>query len=411
MRQNNKASKALCVYTKKTKYAGSVSSSYIEDWTDESISRYDITKVVADASGWREPTRYGASIARSVPWTGVVWWKDDYDAWGGGTDSLEHRFDGAVEIIPQASFPSHKPLPLQHPEITLPSMVERATNKALVNLKDQQVQYAIFLAESGAAASMLLSNAKKLVTAMRMIRKGQFKAAANELRISRNSFRSRKRPRTEDEVSARWLEAQYGWLPLMSDMYGIYEDVRKGFFREPRISAKARVVDQGGKPITQNQQLYEGSGNFTYVNSAFVRLDYVLDSAKLRLAVSKGLTNPLEIAWELVPYSFVVDWFVPIGDFLSALDADFGVTFRGGTYTTYVRKESRCDMTPKVWTSGNGHRYSQGGSISSYKYSLDIRREKFTSSPSGSLYFKNPLSLMHVANALALLHQTFRLRK
>lgn len=407
MRLSKSTSKTLCIYRKDTKNGGSQIVSYPDSVDSQVTSRFDITKVIADASGWREPTRYGSSVSRSVPWIGNVWWKDDYDAYGGGTDYIKQTFDGTVENIPSISFPNHKPLPLTHPTVTVPPVYSRALNKALANLKDQQVQYATFLAEAGEASSMLLTNAKKIAAAYKFVRKGQFKRAANELRISPGSFRSHRRPRNQDEVSARWLEAQYGWLPLMSDMYGIYEDVRKGFFREPRISAKGMATDEGSRSIKLNQQLYTGTSSFTSTHSCFVRLDYVLDSEKLQRAVQKGLTNPLEVAWELVPFSFIVDWFTPIGDFLSSLDADFGVTFKAGTYTTYYKFESKGDMTPKPWTSGSGHRYSQGGSIHSYKYNLDIMREKFSSSPTGELYFKNPLSLLHVANALALIHQIF----
>lgn len=335
---------------------------------------------------------------------------DDYDAWGGGTDFIKQTFTGHLEEIPPLSFPGHRPDPLVHPPVTVPPVHARALNKALQNLKDQQVQYATFLAEAGAASSMILKNISKIAKAYGYVRKGKFKAAANELRISSRSFGSKRKPRTEGEASARWLEAQYGWLPLMSDIYGVYEDVRKGFFREPRLSAKGRAADQGGQTVVLNQQLYYGKSAFKYTHSCFVRLDYVLDSARLQLAVQKGLTNPLEVAWELVPGSFIWDWFNPVGEFLSTLDADFGVLFKAGTYTMYVKKESAGDMLPKPWTSGNGHRYSQGGSIHSYKYDLDIIREVYTAPPSGQLYMKNPLSLLHVANALALIHQTL-LRK
>jgi hypothetical protein len=46
-----------------------------------------------------------------------------------------------------------------------------------------------------------------------------------------------------------------------------------------------------------------------------------------------GLVNPLAVAWELVPLSFVFDWFLPVGDMLSALTIGFGTTFKTG-YTT-----------------------------------------------------------------------------
>jgi hypothetical protein len=33
-----------------------------------------------------------------------------------------------------------------------------------------------------------------------------------------------------------------------------------------------------------------------------------------------GLLDPLSVVWENIPYSFVVDWFIPIGDYLSMLN-------------------------------------------------------------------------------------------
>lgn len=241
-----------------------------------------------------------------------------------------------------------------------------------------------------------------------MIRKGRFKDAANELRISSKVFKSNKRPRTENEVSARWLEAQYGWLPLMSDMYGAYEDARKGFFREPRISSKGKATDESRKDYPLSSYLYTGANAFHCIQSCFVRLDYVLDSPRLQMAANKGLTNPLEVAWELLPYSFVADWFLPIGEFIGCLDADFGVVFRGGTYTTYERYESIGTLAPRPWTSGAGHRYQQSGTLYSRKLNLNIMRRVFKIPPGGSFYLKNPLSLTHAANAVALIHQTFK---
>lgn len=38
-----------------------------------------------------------------------------------------------------------------------------------------------------------------------------------------------------------------------------------------------------------------------------------------RMAANLGLSRPLSTAWELVPYSFVVDWFVNVGAWLDAI--------------------------------------------------------------------------------------------
>lgn len=49
------------------------------------------------------------------------------------------------------------------------------------------------------------------------------------------------------------------------------------------------------------------------------RVTYNTDGVAARLA-PYGLTNPLLTAWELVPFSFVADWFVNVGDTIASLD-------------------------------------------------------------------------------------------
>lgn len=44
-----------------------------------------------------------------------------------------------------------------------------------------------------------------------------------------------------------------------------------------------------------------------------------------------GLSNPVASAYELLPFSVVLDWALPVGQWLSALDADNGYTFKGGS--------------------------------------------------------------------------------
>jgi hypothetical protein len=52
------------------------------------------------------------------------------------------------------------------------------------------------------------------------------------------------------------------------------------------------------------------------------------------------LSNPAALAWELVPYSFVVDWMIPVGDYLSSLDAVNGLTFRRGTLSRSTKSDA-----------------------------------------------------------------------
>lgn len=49
-------------------------------------------------------------------------------------------------------------------------------------------------------------------------------------------------------------------------------------------------------------------------------LDKGLDNA-IRQLYNWDLALSLDNVWDLIPYSFVVDWFVPLGDYLSQIDA------------------------------------------------------------------------------------------
>lgn len=52
---------------------------------------------------------------------------------------------------------------------------------------------------------------------------------------------------------------------------------------------------------------------------------FTVRNSSVKSLVQLGLTNPAEVAWEVVPFSFVIDWFIPVGNFLSSLDSLVGV--------------------------------------------------------------------------------------
>jgi len=55
-----------------------------------------------------------------------------------------------------------------------------------------------------------------------------------------------------------------------------------------------------------------------------------------------GLLNPVSLAWELVSWSFVVDWVVPIGPMFQALTAPAGLSFVDGTVS--VRASANAEL-------------------------------------------------------------------
>ncbi len=90
-------------------------------------------------------------------------------------------------------------------------------------------------------------------------------------------------------------------------------------------------------------------GNVSATISSRVRVD----NPNLFLASRLGLTNPAAVAWELVPYSFVVDWFVNVGDYLNQFSEFHGVTLINPYHTIYTRMKGKgakwYHPTPDYW--------------------------------------------------------------
>lgn len=236
-------------------------------------------------------------------------------------------------------------------------------------------------------------------------------AACDALGLPRHktSFRKENLGPGSKKLAERWLELQYGWKPLLSDIYGAYEEARSHFDSDPRISVVSTARAAISSSEVRTQSTYEGGINYLFEEDGFhrvkVRLDCSISSAATVRASKVGLTNPLEVAWELIPFSFVLDWMLPVGNWLSSFDASFGLTFLGGTVSR-VTSVSRLHKIVGISPGSNPDRLlSANGQAASGVFSFG--REVLSSPPSVMPYIKNPVSVIHALNAMALLRTQF----
>jgi hypothetical protein len=125
------------------------------------------------------------------------------------------------------------------------------------------------------------------------------------------------------------------------------------------------------------------------------------------MASSTGISNPASVIWEKLPWSFVVDWFLPVGTFLNNLDYASGLEFHRGWISTKLVSSANATIADGKADSSGVHQNYTGGSDSIHGESYE--REVLGSFPAVPLpRLKNPLSLTHVANALSLLATAFR---
>lgn len=127
-------------------------------------------------------------------------------------------------------------------------------------------------------------------------------------------------------LSDSWLEAQFGILPLVSDMKSAYQ-AYKGFAdREPRVPIRATATSDpvqtkvlGNSPVTNMLWLDLYIYTETELSCRFI--------GAVKCRVETFRSDAIEEAgfrfrdfapalWEWIPYSFLVDYFTNIGDLI-----------------------------------------------------------------------------------------------
>lgn len=117
-------------------------------------------------------------------------------------------------------------------------------------------------------------------------------------------------------VSELWLEGRYGWRTLYYDIVDLDDAIRAFDVKRTRFSERAGVSYSGIETTTA----LTGSGlsvhQYTRVSSWQVSARGAI-SADIR--PPRFRFNPVETGWELVPYSFLLDWLLDVGSALASL--------------------------------------------------------------------------------------------
>lgn len=256
------------------------------------------------------------------------------------------------------------------------------SGKLRAKIKDQNVNLAQSFAEYRQTSSMFLGAARDVLSTLRSLRNGR---ALSDL------VRSLQRPRSRaDHVLVnRWLEYQYGFKPLLSDIYGVTDLLVKKIREGQYMHVSASTTARRHYSIPQSDPALSYSAMQETIRKGKAR--YKIQYPAIKTLAECGISNPALLVWELIPYSFVVDWLFPVGTFLSSLDALNGCSDLKVIYS--VRKD--------VKTSA----YAYGGS-SNFE-SVTYQRYAPTSVLQfPSLGYKPSTSLTSVLNGLALLQQS-----
>lgn len=273
------------------------------------------------------------------------------------------------------------------------NMQNRAITECLLKLQDSKVNLGENTATAKQTLGMITDTAINLFTGLKAIKHGDLGAL------------KRLWGQPSRDAANLWLAYIYGWKPLMSDIYGGWELLNSLAPKAQLLHARRRIsedlsigesrVYSGGNGIYHKSIEKSANCTVTCHLTAIVASETTYNSSRA------GLINPLSVAWEIVPWSFVIDWCIPVGNVIQGFDAFAGLDFVGG----YVSQLGEGSYSVEEDYSESGWK---GSPATGYGKKRCYERAAFSSAPFPRFYTKNPISSTHAATATALLRSLLK---
>lgn len=210
----------------------------------------------------------------------------------------------------------------------------KMVNKLREKLQGSDFNMSVFLGEGHQTLRLIGDAAIKISKSLYHVKKGDFWGASRCL--LEGTSRSPLKPyhpswgraaKDVGEVSARLLELQYGWKPLLTDVRDAATflahqlnapytaNYRVGVRKEQRFSRTSLWSCYYGPTLGYRNESATSKSTKTHARHLIARIK---ESDLPTLPYALGLADPEVVLWELVPFSFVWDWFQPIGPYLTA---------------------------------------------------------------------------------------------
>lgn len=253
---------------------------------------------------------------------------DDPGQWG----TFYHAYEGV--------FPSSDYLDVANDLPQLPSYdeqakIDQAVAKAWAATDVTELQSLVTLAEGKKTVLSLISIFTRLIKILKKIKRLDIKGLMNEL--------------SAKELSDRYMELRYALRPLVYEVKGVAAALQTEAGTKPnRLTFRGITTYQDDDvstvtiPVTYSN--FAGVWDYDIVRTTkwerniSVRAGVLTQLEQLNSLNIWGMTQPVESLWELVPFSFVVDWFFNVGDVLSAWTPNYGLKALASWYVVEKRE-------------------------------------------------------------------------
>lgn len=253
-----------------------------------------------------------------------------------------------------------------------------------------RAEWLVNLAERNQAVKMITSRATQLFQLARAVKRFDIGGINRALNVPRGM-----RPLAKT-ASGLWLEYHFGWEPMIKDVYaGI--DILQQPIRDKPVYGVGSTTDT--ITYTNSDSSYETTSVQDLTVKARVGAYVAVTNPNLWLANRLGLVNPASVIWEMVPFSFVVDWYIPVSTFLNSYSEFYGLSITRQFTSTLTHE---CVVYEKVPIPPR--------TIYTHCVNTGVSMNRVLSLPAASLRPPSPrgLSLTRAATAISLLIQQLK---
>lgn len=271
--------------------------------------------------------------------------------------------------------------------------------RALASWTERQVEYNAALRQAGQTAKMVGDLGKGLANQL-------FDAASRKGATGINARNWKKLP-------GWYLEYLYGWAPLADDIAnGVDKLIDEIRFNDSHLDVNLVGKWSGRGEMTFDNALGStwGSNNTTDTTLQLKQFNKTVMRYRIPFDRLENL-QPLGFfgtQYELAPFSFVLDWVLPVGTWLNALDANaLAIYFVEGSTSEMVRATS--SSTRLRYPGGGGGTLISG--VAGYDVEIQrwpFRFQRILETPwsiTSRVPFRTDLNLSHAAQGLSLLAQ------
>jgi len=294
-----------------------------------------VTGPFITSTGTSQWTEYVVSYRQQRPYTLTTEYRHE---WTGGSTRSVHS-DPSVSYDNTVGYTNFNPE--TDSDLGWQRQYDAAYSQAYERLKNavgDNAGWAENLAQFGKTMESTNDRLGQLVRFTTALKRRNFRAAARALRSPKPD-----RVTLKKSFASNFLEWEYGWSPLLKDISSSLKILTETDFGSHKVrgsaSASGSYFNRTSGTQLQGTWFQVDSKGFELKVRVFALAQIV--NPNLYLAGSMGIIDPA-LPWKLVPFSFVVDWFVNVEQVISSLTPFLGVslTRQGVSHFTTGRYSS-----------------------------------------------------------------------